>query len=61
MIFGGRGIGNAFKGVSYLNDLWTYNCDTNIWTWIGGDKNTYLNTVILPPSLGKVKLKLKKK
>jgi N-acetylneuraminic acid mutarotase len=30
-MFGGQG-----SSTQELNDLWTYNIDTNIWTWIGG-------------------------
>jgi N-acetylneuraminic acid mutarotase len=30
-MFGGQG-----STIEELNDLWTYNIDTNMWTWIGG-------------------------
>jgi gliding motility-associated-like protein len=37
-MFGGRGRGeNPLAGL--LNDLWKYNPDNNLWTWMGGDKN----------------------
>jgi hypothetical protein len=28
--------GGYISSTQELNDLWTYNVDTNIWTWIGG-------------------------
>ena len=33
-LFGGRGYDNA--GGSSLNDLWCYDPDTNMWTWVSG-------------------------
>lgn len=38
------GLGFSASGVTgqTLNDLWTYNTTTNLWTWIGGD--SVLNT-----------------
>ena len=38
-IFGGAGIDS--RGVlGYLNDLWKYNPETNIWTWMHGSDTT---------------------
>lgn len=36
-IFGGYGYGES-GGVGYLNDLWKYSPDSNLWTWMGGPK-----------------------
>jgi hypothetical protein len=36
-LFGGNGYGNTTAGGSYyLNDLWQYNQQANLWTWMGG-------------------------
>ncbi len=53
-LFGGYG--NSENPVlGYLNDLWKYNIITNEWTWIKGDKNTYMpgnyGTIEIPGAL----------
>lgn len=39
-LFGGLGYAAAGSGVGYLNDLWKYDPDTNLWTWMKGDNFT---------------------
>ncbi|KAL2913876.1 hypothetical protein HK105_206610 [Polyrhizophydium stewartii] len=36
-VFGGFGNG-AISTLGYLNDLWTYNTDTGLWTWVAGSQ-----------------------
>ena len=38
-LFGGFGYSQA-GNVGNLNDLWEYNLDTGVWTWIGGSSST---------------------
>lgn len=37
-MFGGQGHGSI--GVGFLNDLWKFNPNTNLWTWVSGDNTT---------------------
>ncbi len=36
-LFGG--FGYPSNGFGYLNDLWKYDMDANVWTWVSGDMN----------------------
>lgn len=36
-LFGGYGFGKSGPYPGALNDLWKYNIDSALWTWIGGD------------------------
>ena len=45
LLFGGQGYDKNAQ-MSYLNDLWSYNLNTNQWTWIGG-RGVVLMTVPL--------------
>ncbi|NHI94974.1 MAG: galactose oxidase [Candidatus Lokiarchaeota archaeon] len=36
-LFGGRGYDNVSGADGYLNDLWKYDVQTNMWTWISGN------------------------
>ncbi|HTW75619.1 MAG TPA: kelch repeat-containing protein [Steroidobacteraceae bacterium] len=38
-LFGGYGY-DALGDAGNLNDLWEYNIDTGLWTWVGGSSNT---------------------
>lgn len=36
-LMGGHGYPGSGSTANVLNDLWTYNIATNLWTWVGGD------------------------
>lgn len=39
-IFGGSHDSDSYGGTAMMNDVWSFNLDTRVWVWVGGEDST---------------------